>query len=319
MRPDLEPVLARARRQEGVLSRAQATSWLSEGAVRWLLATGQWQRIHPGVYAVHRGPVTWRMRAHAALLYAGESALLARRSAAFVWGFETKAPPVIDVVIPHERRVQRPPGVRLHRARTPSAAQVRGLRVTEAAATVLDCCGSPVMSERDVVALVADAVSSGAVTAEELAASLAGRARHRVRRVIRLAIGDVDEGAETVLEVMALRDVIRAHGLPEMTMQVPEDGGRIRRDFSNAEFRIILEVDGRRGHEGSGRIADLRRDRKASSDGWISLRAGWVEVDLEPCDIAIDLFLTFQSRGFTGQIRPCGQGCAVLRLTTIAG
>ena len=306
--------MAIARRQTGVVSRAQALTRLSRGTVRWLLSSGRWQRLAPGVYAVHRGPLTWRMRAQAALLHAGDDACLAGVSAAHVHGFAERQPPVVTIAVPHSRRVTRVPGIRVVRRRNLVAELVSGLPATSAAETVLECCCDPLLGERDIVALVAYAVSSGATTAEAIAEALRARARHPHRRIIQLAVGDVDAGAQSVLEVMALRRVIRAHGLPAMAVQVPADGGRVRRDFENQRFGVVLEVDGRRGHEGAGRLADLRRDRRASRDGRITLRAGWVDVDIEPCDLALDLHGTYVSRGYTGDIEACSAQCPVHRV-----
>ena len=308
---ELDAVMAMARRQSGVVSRAQALSRISGGTLRWLVSSGRWQRLAPGVYAVHRGPLTWRMRAQAALLHAGDGACLAGVSAAHVHGFAERQPPVITIAIPHRRRVTRVPGIRVVRRTHLVAELVSGLPVTSAADTVLDCCCDRLLSERDVVALVAEAVACQATTADAVAETLRARARHPRRRIIQLAVGDVDVGAQSVLEVMALRRVIRAHDLPTMAVQVPADGGRVRRDFENERFGVVLEVDGRRGHEGAGRIADLRRDRRASRDGLITLRAGWVDVDFEPCDLALDLYGTYVSRGYTGDIEACSARCPV--------
>ncbi|MFN2319322.1 MAG: hypothetical protein ABR500_06530 [Dermatophilaceae bacterium] len=194
--------------------------------------------------------------------------------------------------------------------------EVEGFRVTDGADTVLDCSSNPLLDEHDVVALIADAARLGSVSAPDLAHRLRSRCRHPRRLVIELAIGDVDEGAESVLEVVVLRRVIRAHGLPKMSCQVPDaDVGDspVRRDFENGQFGVILELDGRLGHEGSGRLADLRRDRKASASGRVTLRAGWVNAHLDPCDLAHDLFRTFQARGYTGTIIACGPNCSTRR------
>lgn len=303
-----------ARRQSGVISRAQATSRISTGTVRWLLTSGRWHRVAPGVYAVHRGPLTWWMRVHAALLHAGENACLADSSAGHVHGFIRKPPQVITIGVPHSRRVVRLPGTRVVRRRALPVGRVSGVPVTTAAETVVDCCSNRLLDERDVVGLIADAVSSRVTTSDAIAEALRGRTRHPRRRIMRLALGDVDHGAESVLEVMTLRRVIRAHGLPPMNVQAPANAGRIRRDFENEQFGVVLEVDGRRGHEGAGRIADLRRDRRASRDGRITLRAGWVDVDVEPCDLALDLYGTYLSRGYAGDIEACSPACPVHRV-----
>lgn len=265
------------------MSRPQALRHVTDDAIRWFLGSGRWQRIVPGVYATHRGPVSWEMRAHASVLYCGSGAALAKESAGWMHGFIRKPPQVITVAIPHGRKVRRVPGMRVIRHRVLVPAVVRGLAITAPAPTVLDCCANQLLGEKDVIALVAEAIRCEAVTEEVLADALRNCARHPHRRIITLAIGDVAEGAESALEVLAVRDVIRAHGLPEMTIQAPGDGGRLRRDLENEEFGVIFELDGRIGHEGAGRIADLRRDRKAASSGRVTLRAGWVDAAIDPC------------------------------------
>ncbi|MDO5503258.1 MAG: hypothetical protein Q4G67_08810 [Actinomycetia bacterium] len=308
-----DEVAGLARRQAGVLCRRQLTEHLSDEAIEWRLASGRWQRIMPGVYATHAGEVTWEMRAHAAVLYCGKDAVLALDAAGYLHGFITRQPQVITVAVPHSRKVRRVPGLKVVRRRQLQSATRKGFAVTTAVESVLDCAASPLFTERDVICLVADAVRARAATEDDLAAGLAGRARHPHRRVIALAIGDVAEGAESGLEILALRDVIRAHGLPEMTMQQPVDGGRLRRDFENEEYRVVLELDGRVGHEGSDRLRDLRRDRQASSSGRITLRAGWVDAATDPCELAWDLFGTYRSRGYRGALLSCGLSCSAGR------
>lgn len=285
-----------ARRQHDVVSRSQARKHLSVDAIRWRLTTGRWQRIIPGVYAIHAGPVTWEMRVQAALLHCGDGAALAMETAGHVDGFIARRPQVITVAVPHSRRVRKVPGIKVVRRRELRTTTRKGFTVTTEVSTVLECADNPLFSERDVVCLIADAVHARAVSEADLATGLAARSRHQQREVIRLAIGDVAEGAESGLEIIALRDVIRAHGLPEMRMQQPAEGGRLQRDFENEEYRVVLELDGKVGHEAGDRIKDLRRDRRASSTGRVTLRAGWVDAAYEACELAMDLFGTYRGR-----------------------
>lgn len=94
-------------------------------------------------------------------------------------------------------------------------------------------------------------------------------------------------------------------------MQVPAQsrGRGLRRDFEYEEFRVIVEVDGRLGHVGAGMFADRRRDRSALREGRISIRAGWVDVAHDTCELALDVGLTLRTRGWTGRIRGCSPGC----------
>ena len=212
-----------ARRQHGIVTRAQAIDELGVERTRWRLERGLWQRVHPGVYQVHNGPVDWLARASAALLHYGEGAAPA-----------------------------------------------------------------------------------------EVISELAARRAHRHRLALQYALGVIGEGAESVLEVGFVRDVLDAHGLPRMRMAVVD--GPVRRDFVDDERRIIVEVDGRIGHEGGGRLIDARRDRSAARQGTLTVRAGWVDVHFTPCDLALDLSGTLTSRGWQGVPTGCGPTCLVGRM-----
>ena len=63
--------------QEGVLARGQGLRpGLTEDAWQWRLDLGRWRTVLPGVAVTHSGPVEERQRCWAALLYAGEGAVL---------------------------------------------------------------------------------------------------------------------------------------------------------------------------------------------------------------------------------------------------
>ena len=45
----------------------------------------------------------------------------------------------------------------------------------------------------------------------------------------------------------------------------------------------------------------------------MTLRAGWFEVEGDPCALALDILLTLQARGPAVAARSCGPGCIVGR------
>lgn len=304
-----------ARAQHGVLTRAQALSELTREQVRWRLTSGRWKRIAPGIYQIHTGATDWLTRAAAALLHAGEGAALTLRSAAHVHGFVSRPPQVITIAIPGARRVRRIPGVRITRRSRLPTVQRRGLAVTTVAATVLDLAAEPGITATEAIAWAADACRDTSCTAAELADELRARRAHPHRRHLRMALGVIDAGAQSVLEVGFVRGVLRRHGLPEMAMQVPAQLGAasIRRDFESQVYRLVVEVDGVIGHDGSGVDRDRLRDRRSLRQGRITVRAGWVDVDLEPCELALDLCGALRQRGWRGEITACGPRCAVTR------
>lgn len=308
------------RQQHGVVTRTQAlAAGLSPEAIRWRLTRGQWRRVHPGVYQVHNGALDWFGRASAALLRLGDGAALGLASAAFVLGLEDSAPPVLSIMVPHTTQRTRVPGTRVTRRRRLVTTVRRGLRVTTAAETVIDMAGGFGATRRDAVAVAARAVQRRRTTAGELLAALAERRAHPHRRALELGLGVVGLGAESGLEVRFHQTVLVAHGLPPMRLAVSDvsDGRAVRRDFESVEYGVVVEVDGRVTHGAAEREHDNRRDRRVARSGRVTLRAGWVDVEFEPCELALDLYGTLVSRGYRGPIVACFPGCrAVTRART---
>lgn len=302
-----------ARSQFGVITRAQALGSLSDEALRWRLERGTWRAVHPGVYAVHAERLDWLARASAALLFYGSSAALALDSAAHLLELDARQPPILRVDVPATTQRQRRPGIRVRRRRRLETVTRRGLRVTAPAFTVLDL-GDTAASREDAIAVAARAVQRRKTTPAELACELSARRTHHHRRALELSLGIVAEGAESVLEVGFVTRVLRAHGLPDMRMNVPDEaGGRsIRRDFVDDAHRVVIELDGRIAHEGR-RGEDIRRDRSTAAHGRITLRAEWVDVHFEPCQLAADVFGTLRSRGYRGDLVTCGPRCGAFR------
>lgn len=299
-----------AQSQFGVVSRAQALERVSPDAVRWKLTHGVWQRVHPGVYAVHDQQLDWYARASAALLHCGAGAALSLESAAFLLGIEARQPPVLQVDTPMTTQRVRRPMLRVRRRRRLPTVRRRRLRVTAPAFTVVDLGDVPSATREDAIAVAARAVQRRKVTVEELAAELAMRRTHRHRHVLELSLGLVADGAESVLEVDFVTRVIRPHGLIEMRMAVPDHaaGLSIRRDFVDDVHRVVVEADGRVAHEGR-RGADIRRDRATTARGAVTLRVDWVDVYDEACQLAADIFATQRGRGYAGALVACGPRC----------
>ncbi|MBR7744093.1 type IV toxin-antitoxin system AbiEi family antitoxin domain-containing protein [Phycicoccus sp. BSK3Z-2] len=298
--------------QHGVVTTRQALdAGLSEDALRWRVESGRWSRLGRGVYLTRSGPQDWFSRAHAVVLRAGPGAALALGAAEYLHGVSARPPAVITLWVPRDRRMTRLPGTRVARRRVLHTEQRRGLPVTSAVGTVLDLADAPGVGAREAVAIAARWAQCRRVTADEVATALHTRPRHRHRGALMLALGVVAEGAESVLEVGFVRGVERRHGLPTARLQVPagSDGHRLRRDAEYVGYGVVVELDGRLGHEGEFVAVDRRRDRSTARSGRITLRAGWVDVDQEPCELAVDIHETLRSRGWSGRGRRCGPRC----------
>ena len=308
-----------AEAQLGVLARAQCLALgMTSDAIRWMLHSRRWQRVHLGVYATHVGPLDWRARVSGALLYCGEGAVASHRTAARLHGLVDQDPDGIEVLIPANRRVIRPSQVAVATcadvaSRTAPSPWPSRTTVED---TVLD------MAERgdadNAIAWLSKAGQRRRTTTARLAEALDRRARHRWRELLVDALGDVADGVESVLEYRYVRRVERPHGLPEARRQrVVLTGGRRRRTDNDYEpFGVVVELDGRLGHEGEGIFRDRTRDNSTTVSGKASLRFGWADVDAQPCEVAQDVAVLLWSRGWRGQLARCGVGCRVSARTS---
>ncbi|MGD8201691.1 type IV toxin-antitoxin system AbiEi family antitoxin domain-containing protein [Ornithinimicrobium sp. W1679] len=306
---------ALARRQHGVVSRRQAlAAGMSAKQVRWRLHRGAWQAIHPGVYLTNTGTVTWHAQAWAGLLRCGSGAALAMQSASFVWRLEKIEPRGLTIAVPNGTRCRGLTGVTVVQRRRLETRSVEGFPTTSLAQTVIDLAERPDSSLDDAVALAARACQQRSLTQSALLEELAARRGHRWSRELRLAFGEIGDGAESLPEVWYATRVQQPHGLPVFERQVSEDDGCTRTDLKNRRHGVNVEIDGLLWHAGEQFHGDRRRDRQAAARGEVTLRISYLELDQKPCELAVDVARTLAVRGWTGTITPCSSECAALAL-----
>jgi predicted transcriptional regulator of viral defense system len=115
-RGQLHAVREIARDQAGIVGRSQL---LSAGVDRWAIdravRSGRLHSIHPGVYATQAPELaTEDALLIAALLAAGDDAVLSHGTAAWRWQLIPAPPTTIELAVPHRRKPPR--GVTLHRS-----------------------------------------------------------------------------------------------------------------------------------------------------------------------------------------------------------
>jgi hypothetical protein len=292
--------------QAGVLTTPQALGLkMSRHTLARLAAEGIWQRLAPGLYLTKSGKPAWDALAWGGVLLGGPGARLGGTAAAFGHGLIDDAPAPVEVLVPHGS----PPRTRLHWSFVHERAGARSPKCTGSPPrllvpdTVLDLCDG--VAEQRVVDLVTTAVQRRLTTPEHLRRALGRRARHAHRALLADLLTDVGEGAESPLEIRFLRDVERAHGLPRAARQVRSADGTARRDAYYEEFGVLVELDGRRGHEGADRFRDMRRDNAAVREALVTLRYGFGDVAGRPCAVAGELAEVLTVRGWTGILTPC--------------
>lgn len=293
------------RRQDGVVSWAQLRDggW-SAVRVEKAVRRRELVHVHPRVYVDHTGPLTWRQRAWAAVLWAEPAALcdvsMTERSPL------SDAP--IHVAVDHRRRLRAvPSGVVLHRL----VGLSRHLGPADGLPRLIRADNALMMTrsasdDAEVVAVLAAAASSG-VTADQLSRALARFPQLPRRSFIAAVVADVTAGSYSVLEHAYLTRVERAHGLPTAPRQVQR--GVEYRDLEY-DVGLVVELDGRLNHESwSAQARDAERDLDDAASGRTVVRLRWRQVVGTPCRTAERIARILTLRGWDGRLRACGPFC----------
>lgn len=261
----VEEKLARiAGARHGLVTRADLLgARVTDRQITRRLASGSLLREHRGVYRVgHRAPST-EARYLAAVLAAGDGALLCGRAAAHLLGLVKGEAPPPEVIARTQRRIE---GVTTHRCRflnARDATTARGIPTTTVPRTLVDLA----------VELSADALARACHEAgvrygtapAAVEAVLAQRPNNpgakKLRRVIH---GDVHVTLSK-LEARFL-DLLRNAGLPLPITNRPAGGRRV--DCRWPEQRLTVELDGYRFHNSRHSWEqDRRREREARARG----------------------------------------------------
>jgi hypothetical protein len=293
------------RAQSGIVSRAQTSlCGITDSGITSRVRSGRWQRVYPGVVATFTGPLPWRARLWAAVLYAGPGAVLSHRTAAELHGLAERTSGPVYVSVPHARRVQALKGLVVHRvvdprrlrhpARTPPRT-----RVEETALDLAHVSGTL----DEAVGWLLTAVGSRLTTAKRIADSLHRRGRIRWRRELAAALVDAEAGCHSVLEFRYSRFVERAHRLPVGVRQWRRESWYD--DVAYPDYGVHIELDGRLAHPEGTRFRDHRRDNAAVVGGGRVLRYGYTDVVNRPCVVAAEVATVLVTAGWTGALASC--------------
>ncbi len=307
MQPHGEPsraLLRLANAQAHVLTREQVLGLeLSRHTLRRLVDQERWQRLAPGVFVTHNGRIEWDTLAWAGVLLGGPSARLGGTAAGYGHRLLEDAPDPVEVLVPHASPtrsrsswtfVQERPGTRDSRS-TGSPPR------TLVPDTVLDLCEG--VGARELEDLLTRATQKRLTTPLHLQRALARRTRHSRRALLTELLLEVAEGAESPLELRYLR-LERRHGLPSGQRQ-RRTSSPGRRDVIYREYGVIVELDGRKGHEGEGRFRDMSRDNAALLEQLMTMRFGFGDVAGSPCLVAAQVAQVLAQRGWPGPFRRC--------------
>lgn len=169
--------------------------------------------------------------------------------------------------------------------------------------TMLDL--TEVRDAGEVVELVTTSVQRRLTTVKRLRQDLDARARHRHRALLNDLLADVGAGAESPIELRYLRDVERPHGLPTGSRQHSRSGLPYMSDVDYEEFGLIVELDGRAGHEGVGRFRDMDRDNRHALVDATTLRFGHYDLASRRCAVAFQVYCALAVRGYVEVFLRC--------------
>lgn len=302
--------------QAGAISRQQLLeAGVNAKMIKRRAERGRWQQLYRGIYAVFTGPPGRDTRLWAAVLRAGEGAVLSHFTAAELNGLLDAPAETIFVTVPATRRITAPglivrTSLRVAEARHPSREPPR----TTVEETVLDLVE---LGDRfdDACAWITRACGRRLTTEEKLRAAMAMRKKMRWRAGLDDVLAAAGDGIHSVLEYRYLRDVERAHGLPRSRHQarVVIDGKVAYRDAYYEEYRLAVELDGRLAHPDEERWRDTHRDVVAGTRGVQTARYGWRDVYGHPCETARLQAEILRERGWRGIPKPCSPRCPVGR------
>ncbi|HEY2321139.1 MAG TPA: DUF559 domain-containing protein [Solirubrobacteraceae bacterium] len=258
---------------------------ISRGSYEHRIEAGALHRVLPSVVSLlHPVLEPWAVET-AALLYAGEDAVLSHESAAAVWGLAATPPLVAMTMIGRHARGQ--PGLRIHEVRALDIRDVaihQGFPVTSPARTLIDCAG-----RGDVDDLLNEARAQKLVTDGALHAAMARCPGRRGTGPLRALLeAERETGYDRSQAERLLRRLIKAADLEPALHNVRIEGKQV--DAVWPRYKVVLEVDGYQWHGHRQAFErDRGRDQKLIGAGYIVIRVTWRQLTERPMVVAVSI------------------------------
>ncbi len=288
-------------RQAGVIARTQALgAGLSSRQIDRLTASGEWIRVHPGVYRLRSVVPTPESHARAASLWLGPAAVLVDAGAAWWWGMSAEAPPALTFGVGHHRRS--PAGLRLecsfvdprdqttHRELRVLARPLAALRAAVAAETKRAGSG---------IALLDRAKQQRWVDADSLRRAFDRNRGTGGTAGMRTLLERTGDRAHSELERMAVA-LLRQAGITGFVLNhrtTLRSGRRVELDIAFPQRRVAIELDGYAYHaDPVAHRSDLVRANEVMADGWVVRRFTYTDLLDDPDGFVRTVLETLGSR-----------------------
>lgn len=274
-----------------MVGRAQLlTAGVSGAVVGRALRAGRLHRVHRGVYATV-APELLTEEGHlvAALLAAGDGAILSHGTAAWRWRLIPAPPSVITLAVPRRREVE---GLRLHVSRTlrPSDVSTNGrFPTTSVPRTLLDLATR--YDHRALLRALAEAEFHHDLRPADVERTL--RRGHPGSANLRAALaahapghGEMKSRLERRFRALLIR---RGIELPARNEEI----GPWTVDCVWLDRRVVVELDGRQHERPRQADSDDDRDLWLRRHGYVARRYGRRQVVDRPDDVVADLLDAF--------------------------
>jgi very-short-patch-repair endonuclease len=280
------------RSQDGVLTLANAQrAGLSQAAVTRRVRSGRWRRFGPGVYFVDDRPFTDAARVRVAVWSYGGQAAASGMAAAWWHGLTGFAPDVIEVTVPRNSHGRCHDGCRVRRRdlKLADIVEVRGLRVTELALTVVEASVRP---RRNVKLM--DAALQRRVDLNSLwRAHLRNKGRYG-SPAARMLLQAAADGARSQAERLLVQ-LLKAAKITGWIANYPVAGYDV--DVGFPKKKVALEVDGLAFHSDSEDFHhDRIRQNAIALAGWQVLRFTWFDLTEYPDRVIAEIRSAISAR-----------------------
>jgi very-short-patch-repair endonuclease len=281
--------------QRGVAHRRQIRALgFSSGSIAHRVHVGRLHRHLPSVFAVGHGALPFGGSEVAALLHAGDDAVLSHRRAASLWGWGQMSATRLELTV-IGRHVRELPTLRAYRVSALDLRDLRilhGLPVTAPARTMIDFAAEASIDE--LIAALAEARVRRLVTDAELEAAMCrsplrtGVARLRAVLADERGLGRQPTRNDAERRLLAL---IGQAGLPSPIANVRLLGMEV--DLLWPIERVVVEFDGWAAHGHRAAFErDHRRGQLLSAAGYKVFRVTWRQLTEEPVAVVVRLAQT---------------------------